>query len=382
VLDGPNTNPLVIFRQGAGHIKPNNAADPGLVFDHGFNDWLAFLCGTSDRVGVGASTCTALQGLGYSLNPSDLNVASLAIGDLPGTETLTRKVTNVTNAAATYISSVSGMTGVTAVVTPSSLTLAPGETKSFTVAFTRTGTSAALNVYSTASSGQLTWTETGGVHVVRIPIVTRPVALGAPPSVFGTGGAINYDVKFGYTGTFTATARGLVAATTFDGSVADDPTDNFVPGGPGTVSFDVVVPAGATYARFSLFNEFVGGSGNDLDLYVFNSANQLVGASGGGTSAEEVNLLNPAAGTYKVWVHGFAVNPSPTNFTLFTWVLGSTAAGNMTVTAPTSATTGATGTIGLTFSGLAPATKYLGSVAYTGSATGLPNPTIVRVDTP
>ena len=53
----------------------------------------------------------------------------------------------------------------------------------------------------------------------------------------------------------------------------------------------------------------------------------------------------------------------------------------MTVAAPTTATTGGTGTIGLTFSGLAPATKYLGSVAYTGVA-GLPNPTIVRVDTP
>ncbi len=106
----------------------------------------------------------------------------------------------------------------------------------------------------------------------------------------------------------------------------------------------------------------------------------MVGASGGGTSAEEVNLLNPAAGTYTVWVHGFAVT-GPANFTLFNWVLGSTAAGNMSVSAPASATIGATGAINLTFSGLAPATKYLGSVAYSGSA-GLPNPTIVRVDTP
>lgn len=380
VLDGPNTNPLVIFRQGAGHIAPNSAADPGLVYNHSFNDWLAFLCGTPDRVGVNPSTCTALQNAGFSLNPSDLNVASLAIGDLAGTETLTRKVTNVSNSAATYTASVSGMSGVTAAVTPNPLTLAPGETKSFTVAFTRT--TAALNGYSTASSGQLTWTQTaGGSHAVRIPIVTRPVALAAPTEVSGMGGTINYSVKFGYTGAFTATARGLVAATPSPGSVPDDPTDNFVPGGPGTVSFNVGVPAGTTHARFSLFNEFVGGSGNDLDLYVFNSANQLVGASGGGTSAEEVNLLNPAAGTYTVWVHGFAVNPSPTNFTLFTWALGSTAAGNMTVTAPPSATTGATGNIQLQFSGLAPATKYLGSVAYSGIA-GLPNPTIVRVDTP
>src|SRR4029450_421778 len=28
-----------IFRQGAGHIRPKHAADPGLVFNSGFNDW-------------------------------------------------------------------------------------------------------------------------------------------------------------------------------------------------------------------------------------------------------------------------------------------------------------------------------------------------------
>jgi hypothetical protein len=80
-------------------------------------------------------------------------------------------------------------------------------------------------------------------------------------------------------------------------------------------------------------------------------------------------------------VHGFATDGPDSNFTLFTWVLGTAAAGNMTVTAPASATLGATGTVNLTFSGLAPGTKYLGSVAYSGIA-GLPNPTIVRVDTP
>jgi hypothetical protein len=51
----------------------------------------------------------------------------------------------------------------------------------------------------------------------------------------------------------------------------------------------------------------------------------------------------------------------------------------MTVSAPAAATLGASGTIDLSFSGLTPGTKYLGSVAYSGAA-GMPNPTIVRVD--
>ena len=53
----------------------------------------------------------------------------------------------------------------------------------------------------------------------------------------------------------------------------------------------------------------------------------------------------------------------------------------MTVTAPAAATIGGTGAINLSFSGLAAGTKYLGSVVY-GGAAGMPNPTIVRVDTP
>ena len=104
----------------------------------------------------------------------------------------------------------------------------------------------------------------------------------------------------------------------------------------------------------------------------------LVGSSGSGTSDEEVNLLNPTAATYTVWVHGYATG-NPSTFTLFAWALGSGAAGNMTVTAPAAATIGAPGTIDLTFSGLTAGTKYLGSVVYGGSS-GMPNPTIVRVD--
>jgi subtilisin family serine protease len=372
VLDLPNTDPREIFRQGAGHIAPNKAADPGLVFNSNRNDWLAFLCGKT--TGVAPATCNALVGLGYSTDASDFNGASIAIGDLAGGQTVTRKVTNVGSSAATYTASTTGLSGIDVVVSPSSFTINPGQTKAFTVAFTRT--TADLNAYV---GGQLTWSD-GGSHSVRIPMVIKPVALAAPASVSGTGGPISYNVTFGYTGAFTALARGLVPAQTFTGSVSTDPDGVFHPVvGADAVKFDVAIPAGTTYARFALFNSS-STPGSDLDLYVYNGATQI-GASAGGTADEEVNFLNPTGpATYTVWVHGFATS-NPSTFTLYAWTLGSGAAGNMTVGAPASATQGTTAAIDLTFSGLTAGTKYLGSVAYSGIA-GLPNPTIVRVDTP
>jgi subtilase family protein/fibronectin type III domain protein/PA domain-containing protein/peptidase inhibitor I9 len=369
VLDGPNTNPLVIFRQGAGHVRPLLAAAPGLVFDSGFNDWLAFLCGTT--TGVSPATCTALSGLGYSLDPSDMNVASIAIGDLPGTQTVTRRVTNVGNAA-TYTPSVTGMVGFDVQLSTAALQLAAGQTEEFTVTITRT--TAPLGSYT---GGQLTWSD--GTTNVRIPMVVRPIVLSAPVQVSGNGSPINYNVTFGYTGAFSATARGLVAAATTAGTVADDPTNGACSlTSPNAQLIPVTVPAGTTYARFSLFDADVN-AGSDIDMCVFNGTTQ-VGGSGSGTSAEEVNLLNPPAATYTVVVQGWGVvGSSP--FKLHAWVLGTTDAGNMTVTAPAAATAGTTGAISLSFSGLAAGTKYLGSVAYAGIA-GLPNPTIVRVDTP
>ncbi len=355
VLDGgvpaPNTNPALIFRQGAGHVQPNKAANPGLVFDAGFNDWLGFLCGTQ----LPTSFCTS-AGVPV-LDPSNLNTASIAIGDMAGVQTVTRRVTNVGGNPATYTASYTGMLGFTVAISPSTLTLAAGETQSFSVTFSRT--SAALNAYT---GGQLALSD--GVHNVRIPMVVRPVALAAPAQV-----SSSYNVTFGYNGTFTATARGLVPAATATGAVATG----------GTVDFPVSVPANSTYARFSMFDADVD-QASDLDLEVYNAAGGLVGASGGATSAEEVNLLNPAAGVYTVRVLGFAVPSGAAKFKLTSWALGSAAAGNMTVTSPAAAVTGQIGAIGLSFNPLTPG-KYLGSVVYGGSA-GLPNPTIVRVDQP
>jgi subtilisin family serine protease len=358
VLDGPNTSPAVLFAQGAGHVQPSSAADPGLVFDSDFEDWMGFLCGTQ----VPAAECTA-NGIAV-LNPSDLNLASVAISSLPGSQTVTRRVTNVGRGFATYTASVSGMTGFDVTMQPRVLTLAPGQTRTFKLTFTRT--TAALDAYT---AGQLTLS--GGTpwkrapqYKVRMPLVAKPTAFAAPEVVSGS-----YQVKFGYSGAFTATARGLAAGSTNVGNLL-----------PGASYFaTVTVPAGTTLARFSLFDADVA-PGSDLDLWVTDADGNFVGASLSFSSEEEVNVVNPAPGTYIVEVYAYGVPATGSPFKLFDWALGSGLAGNMTMTAPTAAVVGTTGNITLGFTGLVPGTRYLGLVDYDGGELDLPGPTTILVN--
>jgi subtilisin family serine protease len=370
VLDGPNTDPLVLFSQGAGHVRPNSALNPGLVFNSGFADWLGFLCGTQ----LPTSFCTN-AGVPV-LDPSDLNLASIAIGDLPGEQTVKRRVTNV-GATATYTVSVEGLAGMTVTVDPASFTLKAGESRNLTIKFTNR--SADPNAYL---GGQITWTGTNGERV-RIPVVVKPVALGAPAAVASTGSAVSYDVRFGFNGPFTASARGLVAPNITAGTVVDDPTNgDCTLTSPGAVLVPVTLPAGTTYARYALFDADVS-PGADIDLCVY-LGDTLVGLSATGTSAEEINFAfaNPLGGPIPlmVVVQGWGVaGTSP--FKLHEWYVPATDAGNMTVSAPATAVIGAKGTITVTPAANLPAGRWLGSVSYSG-ADGMPAPTLVTVTKP
>ena len=88
VLDTGISEATRIFRQGAGHVQPNSAIDPGVVYDSGFNDWLNFICGVQP-----GSFCSEFS----AIDPSDLNQASIAIGALAGVQTVKRSLTNVSD---------------------------------------------------------------------------------------------------------------------------------------------------------------------------------------------------------------------------------------------------------------------------------------------
>jgi subtilisin family serine protease len=366
------------FDIGGGHITPNSAADPGLVYEAGYYDYLAFLCRTSNALSAGS--CAVLESWGFSLDPSDLNYASIAVGSLPGMKTVTRKVTNV-GATATYVAKVDAPPGITVSVNPSVLTIPAGATAKFTVTFTRTP---AAPLFKWAF-GAVTWQD--GVHNVRSPIAVRPVRLSAPDEKFATttAGSMSWDVTFGYDGVFNVQPWGLIPATRTSGSVVDDPANDIntaLATDVGVTYHLVYVPSGTRHARFSLFDPDTDGE-DDLDLYLFGphtAGFPHVGSSGSPTSAEEVNAANPAPGYYFVVVHGWQTDGPYANYALSSWLLSEAAEGNLSISGPTSATLGGSGTVQADWSGLADGKRYLGAAGYY-DASGAFQKTLIAIDT-
>jgi subtilisin family serine protease len=385
VLDGANTNQLVIFRQGAGHVRPNSAVNPGLVFDSGFNDWVAMLCGSTNA--VSPSFCASLEAQGYSFDVSDMNVASVAIGDLAGVQTVTRRVTNVGGNIATYTPSVSGLSGITVTFDPAALLIGPGETTTLRMTFRRT--SAALNAYT---GGQITFSDGVGGHTVRIPAVIRPVAIAAPAvetiDAGADDGSDTWTVTSGYDGTLAANAYGAAAdAITADEVVDQDPDQNVEtdPFTSGVKVYDFTIAAGTQYWAGGTM-ESTTEAGSDLDVYLFRdingdgnftfaSPNELVALSADGDSEEIVERIHPATGNYRLVVHGWGTPDGASTYDLHTWTVdGPADGGSLSAFAgsgdPASVTTGDSVDITAEWAGLTAAgTQYRGIVDYhNGSA--------------
>ena len=163
------------FAQGAGHVAPNGASDPGLVYDAGQIDYLRLSCGLpAPNVQLYTAGNCAFYG---SMKASDLNLPSLTSGTVLDTQTFTRTVKNVYDASSTY-NATATVNGYTAVVTPASFTIAPGASQTFTVKLTRTTTP--LNAWG---FGNLTLADEHG-HTVRSPISVRGTALATPSLVY------------------------------------------------------------------------------------------------------------------------------------------------------------------------------------------------------
>lgn len=359
------------FRWGAGHVDPNKAVDPGLVFDSGLGDWLAFLKGQG-----------LFTGAGPSIDASNLNSASIAIGDMAGSQTVSRTATSVGSKSETYTPSVVGLPGLD-VALPSAFTIAPGASQAWNVTFTRT----AAAPLSTYSKGFIVWTGNQG-HVVRMPVAIQPVKFQAPLEVSGSGvsGSINATAKAGYAGTLNASTRGLQEAVKDTKPVGPDAAcafdtanpDAMVAAGKANVS-TFTTPAGANYIRFQTFQSDATAPARDLDMFVYRAAPgsstyALIGTSGGPDANEVVNSTSAGSLTtgaqFKVYMHGCTVDAGGGSYTLFMWALTS-AASNPFTTQPASSqavSIGSSVPLPFAWSGLSAGNRYLGRVQFFDAA--------------
>jgi hypothetical protein len=373
------------FARGAGHVnvgepsQAGSAFQPGLAYDAGFFEYLGFLCDADPSIFANpAATCASLASSGVPTEAINLNLPSIGISQLAGSQTIRRTVTSVaaTPGKRTYNVSVSAPAGYSVTVNPSTFSLLPGESLTYEV--TITNVSAPIGEWR---FGSLTWV--GGPYKVYSPIAVRAAKFDAPAEITGSGesGSASFDVKFGYTGAYAATAHGLQPATLTVDNVLQDPNQTFSPsdvaaGGANAHTFSL---AGAMFFRVAIPPEATEANA-DLDVFVFNPAGQLVATSALAGTDEEVSIANPADGTWTVFVHGWQAPGGDSDYTMYSWVLSATPGGNLAIdSAPGAATIGTVGTINLSWTGATAGQWHLGAVGHHDGAS-LMGTTLVEVD--
>ncbi|KAL1143472.1 hypothetical protein V6Z11_A11G162900 [Gossypium hirsutum] len=157
------------FSYGAGHVQPNLAMDPGLVYDLTPTDYLNFLC----ALGYNETLISLFSKNTYKcpnpINLANLNYPSITIPNLGGSITVTRTVKNV-GSPGTYRAKVMRPMGISIYVKPRKLKFEKaGEEKTFSVTL-KVKNAQAIKEYV---FGELIWSD--NVHYVRSPIVVKAV---------------------------------------------------------------------------------------------------------------------------------------------------------------------------------------------------------------
>jgi subtilisin family serine protease len=352
VVDNDRETQAGPFARGSGHIdlagqqEDGTPFDPGLVYDAGFNDYLGFLCDADNSIFANPdAACSSLEGAGVPTEARNLNYPSIGVASVPGTETVKRTVTNVSTRRGVqrYDAKVKAPPGFSVKVSPSRLSLAPGEKATFTVALTNE--SAPVGAWR---FGSLTWQ--GQHHDVYSPIAVKASLFDAPDEVKGTGdsGSVDIPIKFGYTGPYAAKAHGLVPADVTNSTVAKDQDQVFDPNDGHSDVIPISVNDAAHLRAVLPPDGVQDPDATDLDLYLYDpSGNQVASSTNGGTD-EQIDVDSPANGTWKLYVHGWQTATSaPEPYRLYRWLVPDAAGGgNLSITsAPASATSGAEETV-------------------------------------
>jgi subtilisin family serine protease len=371
------------FDMGAGHIAPGervhkgSAFQPGLVYDAGLFEYAAFTCG-ADLAVFSSGTCDFLESVGVPTDPSDLNIPSIGIAEVPGSQTVIRTVTSVAPGNRTFTASVDAPAGYEVTVNPSSFKLKTGQSLTYEVTVT--------NVSATPETwafGSLTWEEKTGNYSVYSPIALKSALFDAPETVTGSGtdGSTSFDVIFGYSGNYTAAPHGLSANAPVTGSIGQDPDQTYpsgddAPGPTGGVDKIDFTVTDSALLRWTL----VIPGDDDVDLFLEDSGGNIIASSGNGGTDEIIELELPANGTYTMVVHGWSVPSKPLDYTLNYWDVPLASGGSLSVdSAPASAVAGTVEPIDISWTGLSAGTSYLGLVSHS-DAGGLLGFTTVKVD--
>lgn len=172
---GNNNRPATPLAMGSGHIDPNKALNPGLIYDAGPEDYLRLLCAmnyTKEQIlMVTRSFSFDCSGATLDLNyPSFIAFvdASKNGRTVKSVRQFKRTVTNVGDAATTYTANVRPVKGFSVRVVPNKLEFKEKyEKQSFTLVLEgRMGATQDVVVH-----GSLSWVDEQRKHVVRSPIV-------------------------------------------------------------------------------------------------------------------------------------------------------------------------------------------------------------------
>lgn len=152
------------FAYGSGHFRPTKAADPGLVYDASYTDYLMYFCNFGVKNFDLTFKCPTTPIL-----PLNLNYPSLAIPKLNDTVIVTRIVTNVGDKMSTYFFKSKPPLGVIVEATPSILCFDHvGQRKSFNITVKVLSKMVSKQEKEEYRFGEYTWTD--GIHIVRSPI--------------------------------------------------------------------------------------------------------------------------------------------------------------------------------------------------------------------
>ncbi|XP_061359711.1 subtilisin-like protease Glyma18g48580 [Gastrolobium bilobum] len=158
------------FSYGSGHVQPDLAVDPGLVYDLGLTDYLNFLCASGyDQQLISALNFNRAFVCSRSQSITDLNYPSITLPNLGlNAVNVTRTVTNV-GTPSTYFANAQ-LPGYNIVVVPNTLSFKKiGEKKIFHVIVQARSVTKQGNY----QFGELRWTN--GKHIVRSPITVRRI---------------------------------------------------------------------------------------------------------------------------------------------------------------------------------------------------------------